>query len=482
VAVTSGSVPNSPAFTFHTAGTYYWKAFYSGDANNKPTVSGCGTELLVVNQALPSISTALNASPIAINTSTFDTATLHSASGNAGGTVDYRFYATQAACQADASGFPGTAPSGGTDVGSVSVMAGSVPNSAAHMFSSAGSYYWAAFYSGDANNKPAVSGCGTEPLVVGLQGTATSVMSSQNPSTVSQQVTYTATVSPTPDGGTVAFADSGTTILGCGAVAVNTTTGEATCQATYNSPGSHPIVATYSGDTNYGGSASSTLTQTASQTNTATALSSSVNPSLIGQAVKFTATVTPVPDGGTVAFTDNGAALAGCGAVTVNTTTGAASCQVTYNAVGSHVIVAAYSGDSVFNASRSAGLTERPGASLALTGKPSGLTGQARLTLSCALNTGGCSATVALTASVKLHRHRHTVTVAMTAGGENVNVPAGQFSTVWVGLNSSAASVLKHQHKLLVTVTVTEGGVIVSTTKIVLTPPTINRPGVWLPA
>ena len=31
---TSGIVPNSNAVTFNSAGTYYWQAVYSGDANN----------------------------------------------------------------------------------------------------------------------------------------------------------------------------------------------------------------------------------------------------------------------------------------------------------------------------------------------------------------------------------------------------------------------------------------------------------------
>jgi hypothetical protein len=34
--------------TFPTTGTFYWAAFYTGDANNKPAASGCSTEPLVV--------------------------------------------------------------------------------------------------------------------------------------------------------------------------------------------------------------------------------------------------------------------------------------------------------------------------------------------------------------------------------------------------------------------------------------------------
>jgi hypothetical protein len=95
-----------------------------------------------------------------------DSATLSGASANAGGTVDYRYYASQTDCQTAASAFTGSNASGGTDVGSVTVTNGSVPNSANATFNTAGTFYWAAFYSGDSNNKPAVSGCGTEVLTV----------------------------------------------------------------------------------------------------------------------------------------------------------------------------------------------------------------------------------------------------------------------------------------------------------------------------
>src|SRR4029077_8151332 len=81
--------------------------------------------------------------------------------------------------------------------------------------------------------------------------TTTAVASSSNPSTVGISVTYTATVAPTPDGGTVAFTDNSTTLSGCGAVAVNTTTGKATCTTSYGATGSHAIVASYGGDANF---------------------------------------------------------------------------------------------------------------------------------------------------------------------------------------------------------------------------------------
>jgi hypothetical protein len=91
--------------------------------------------------------------------------------------------------------------------------------------------------------------------------TLTSVASSSNPSTVGGSVTYTATVSPVPDGGTVAFTDNSVTISGCGAVAVNTSTGQATCTTTYHSVGSHAIVASFSGTINFAASSGGPFAQ-----------------------------------------------------------------------------------------------------------------------------------------------------------------------------------------------------------------------------
>ena len=91
--------------------------------------------------------------------------------------------------------------------------------------------------------------------------TTTTLGSSSNPSTVGGSVTYTATVLPTPDGGTVAFTDNGPLLPGCDAVAVITSTGTATCTTTYGAAGTHAIVASYSGDTNYTASSGSLVQQ-----------------------------------------------------------------------------------------------------------------------------------------------------------------------------------------------------------------------------
>jgi hypothetical protein len=93
--------------------------------------------------------------------------------------------------------------------------------------------------------------------------TSTTLSPSAAPSVVGASVTYTATVSPVADGGTVNFYDGANPI--CAQVAVTTSgigAGTATCAATYSSTGSHSITASYGGDSNFqASSTSSTLTQ-----------------------------------------------------------------------------------------------------------------------------------------------------------------------------------------------------------------------------
>jgi hypothetical protein len=83
-------------------------------------------------------------------------------------------------------------------------------------------------------------------------------------------VTYSATVSPAPDSGTVAFADSGVVIPGCAAVPVSAA-GQAACTTTYRSAARRVIVAAYSGDSYFAPSRSST-TQVITSTRPAVSL------------------------------------------------------------------------------------------------------------------------------------------------------------------------------------------------------------------
>ena len=162
VTVSNGTVPHSDFVTFPAAGTYYWQAAYSGDANNGGAESACTSEVLTVvptgstspPATSPAISTKLSATSVSVNRPVFDTATLTGATSTAGGTVTYTVYDNQACSGA------------GTSAGTVTVSDGTVPHSDAVTFPAAGTYYWQAVYSGDANNGGAISACRSEVLFV----------------------------------------------------------------------------------------------------------------------------------------------------------------------------------------------------------------------------------------------------------------------------------------------------------------------------
>ncbi len=105
------------------------------------------------------------------------------------------------------------------------------------------------------------------------------------------------------------------------------------------------------------GSKVSALTISSFPPATTTALHSSANPARAGSAITLTATVSPVPDAGTVSFTSGGQALPGCGAAAVSPATGAAACRATLGAT--RVVTAAYSGDAYFGPSTSTPLAVR---------------------------------------------------------------------------------------------------------------------------
>jgi uncharacterized repeat protein (TIGR01451 family) len=142
----------------------------------------------------PTITTSLASSSISVGDTTHDTATLHNATANAGGSVDYRYYSSPSACTADTTG------TSGIDVGSVTVNNGIVPQSPDATFNSAGTFYWAAFYSGDANNNPAKSDCSTEALAVNAANITITKTADASPVNAGDPIGFTVTVNNTGTG------------------------------------------------------------------------------------------------------------------------------------------------------------------------------------------------------------------------------------------------------------------------------------------
>ena len=205
------------------------------------------------------------------------------------------------------------------------------------------------------NTKP---GSTSPAITVNPADTSTTVASSANPSVFGQSVTFTASVaavapaSGTPTG-TVTFQD-GVTTLGTGTLSA----GQATFVTSGLSVAAHAITAVYGGDTSFNPSTSSTLTQTVDQSATSVAVTSSANPSVAGQSVTLTATVSPVAPGsgtpeGIVTFKD-GAATLGTGTLSSGQATWIGSSL----SVAAHSITAEYGGDTDFNPSTSSVLSQ----------------------------------------------------------------------------------------------------------------------------
>jgi hypothetical protein len=156
---TPGTLPPSAGVTLSTPGAYYWEASYSGDADNAPSVSTCGTggEVETVTPAETNVTTALSgggqapgpAITVPAGTPVTDTATLAGTDAwVATGSVTYTVY-SDAACTNEVS------------TATVAITTpGMLPASAPVLLTNAGTYYWQVAYDGDLGNAPSVSACG----------------------------------------------------------------------------------------------------------------------------------------------------------------------------------------------------------------------------------------------------------------------------------------------------------------------------------
>jgi Bacterial Ig-like domain (group 3) len=301
-------------------GAHPMTAVYAGDANNDPGTSSVLTQ--TVNKAATSVALSSSANPSTLGQAVTLTAAV--SPNTATGTVQFS---------------DGTTVLGsGTISAGVATFASSTLTLGAHSITAA--------YSGDANDNPSTSAVLTQ--TVNKLVSSVTLSSSANPSDVGQSVTFTATVTPNTATGAVQFLD-GTAVLGNGVLAA----GAATIAVSTLAAGTHSITAAYAGDADDAASTSTVLTQTVNKDASTVVVSSSDNPSTLGQTVTFTAKVTPATATGSVQFLDGTTALG-----TTTLSAGATTLPVSTLAVGSHSITAAYSGDPSDAASTSAAVTQ----------------------------------------------------------------------------------------------------------------------------
>ncbi|MGP4004866.1 beta strand repeat-containing protein, partial [Streptomyces sp. 8N706] len=268
-------------------GTISGTATYNGNANYAPST---GTDTHVVEQASTTTTVTTTPDPSVYGQDVMFSATVTSVAPGAGtptGTVTFTI--------------DGTSTLTGTLAGGVATVT--------HSALAAGSHTVEAAYNGDASFTPST---GSDAHTVDRAATTTAVSSSPDPSVFGQPVVFTAAVAPVAPGvgtptGTVTFTISG----GGGTTTVPVDTdGTATLTLNALPSGSHSVNATYNGDTNYTPS-TGTDTHTVNQAATTTTVTSSPDPSALGQTVTIRATVdaelavTGTPSG-TVTFVISG--------------------------------------------------------------------------------------------------------------------------------------------------------------------------------
>ena len=227
--------------------TYPVTATYSGDTNYQGSTS---TTSFTISKVTPSLTATAPANATvgsAISPSSVS-ATLASGASPSG-TVTFEVFGPQSSAPTDCT-------SGGTTVGTATVSGDGTYNpSSGFTPSDAGDYWWYASYNGDSDNTPAASTCGPSMAETVVAKASTSFTSGASPTatTYGNSVMLSATGLPSGATGTVIFTSGGNALCS-GTVS----TGSASCSTGTLAPATYPVTATYSGDTNYQGSTSTT--------------------------------------------------------------------------------------------------------------------------------------------------------------------------------------------------------------------------------
>lgn len=322
-----------------TVASHNITATYRGDSNFQGSSDSSLNQTVNPANTTTTISTSLTPSVFGLNVTFTATVNLVApGSGTLSGTVDFFDSTTN------------------TDLGSAPLSGGTAQRSTSVL--SAASHSIKATYSGNSIAQGSSSSLSQQ---VNPADTTTTISSStgSNPSLSTQNVTFTAAVSPVPPGsgtptGTVQFVDSSSnTILGTSPL-VN---GTATLMTSAVAAGNHVITATYSGSSNFRAGPSTSLTQTVNAINSSvTTLTTSLTPSVFGQNLTFLALVSPFVSGfanptGSVDFVDSYTDSTGNSTTvdlgSVPLSGGAANLTLSTLSASSHTIKAIYSGDSV---------------------------------------------------------------------------------------------------------------------------------------
>ena len=338
IALVGGVASTTHTYTTTTGSPFALTATYSGDSNFSGS-AGAGTHTVGTASTTTTLTDVPD--PSVVGQSVTFTATVAPVAPGAGtptGTVVFNF-------------------GDGNISAPVALVAGVATTTHAYTTTTGSPFTLTATYSGSSNFSGSAGG-GTH--TVNQASTTTTLTDVPDPSVVGQSVTFTATVAPVAPGagtptGSVVFDFGDGNVSGPIALVGGVATTTHAYTTTTGSP--FALTATYSGSSNFSGSAGGG-THTVNQASTTTTLADVPDPSVVGQSVTFTATVAPVAPGagtptGTVVFDFGDGNVSG----PIALVGGVASTTHTYTTTtGSpFTLTATYGGDSNFSGSAGGG-------------------------------------------------------------------------------------------------------------------------------
>jgi len=317
------------------AGSHPITVAYEGDDTAAPSTS---TPPLaeVVDNAATTTALSTDGSPSVFGDTVTFTADVTSAGGTPTGSVDFEDTTTS------------------TDLGSVALTAGTAQMMVSNF--TVATHHITATYSGDTYFLTSGDALDQEVDPADTTTTITNDLSGHTDAGTAYNVAVEVDPILPGDGvpsGTVTVSDG----IGETCPPITLTDGSGTCSMPNTTAGTKTITATYEGDDDFNGSVSSGTSHVVDPASTTTGLGSNHNPSVHGQAVKFTASVSGNPNAGTptgtVDFKDGGTTIdsetlvAGMATFTTSTLTTA-----------SHAITVFYEGDSNYASSTSPLVTQ----------------------------------------------------------------------------------------------------------------------------
>jgi hypothetical protein len=324
----------------------------------------------------------------------------------------------------------------GTTVASVTVNSAEPATASTTITApTSGSHTLAAVYSGDSNYAGSTSSGVT--LTIAKTTTTISITPSTTTPTAGSTLQVTADISPsatlsTPPSGTVTImldgVSEGTATVTSGSPAT------ATLSFTVPTTGTHTLTATYSGDTNYSSSTttSSVTINVSKSTPTVVVTPATLSPG-VGSTLQLTASISPPSSGGTAPSGTVNFTLDGTPVGTALVTSGSPStATLTINtpAIGSHTIQASYSGDGNYNTASSSVVTINVGrgsTTLTVTPATTSPLGGSTMLVTATLSTGSTALTTVPTGTITFTLDGSTVgsgsVVNGTTASINITVP-----------------------------------------------------------